>query len=124
MNRVPYRRVTPPRNQAGRAAIEKSTSYESHTRYSQSNSNEQTEIPSQFPKIVISGLLLLAVVVVCTADFLIPLRSGLQDILSGASTIQELLEVVQNFGRSQLGFDYIPTLYEPPPAAVVPSLWE
>ena len=119
MDRVPYRRVTPPRNST--ATRTTGTSYNS-----QKIKPAETENPNTLlPKIIISGLLLLAVLVICTADFLEPLRGGLQDILSGAVTVQDLSERVLSFGRDQLG--YAPTLYEPTPTTTplaVPSLWE
>jgi len=114
MNRVPYRRVTPPRNQDGHFTKTTSTSYES----------PEAEATSLLPKIIISGLLLLAVLLISTADSLEPLRAGLQDILSGASTMRELSDIVLDFGRNQFGFDPTPALYEPPPATTIPSLWE
>jgi len=76
-------------------------------------------------KIIISGLLLVAVLIIGMSDFLEPLRSGVQDVLSGATTIGELWALVLDFGRNQLGFDN-QQLYEPTQTlpTAIPGLWD
>jgi len=98
MDRVPYRRISPPR----------------HERESYSNSYEQeaNEAASSHGETIIMQCIISAVilVVVLFAGMMdIPpaqaLRGGIQQVLTGAENLDELITDVTELGREWLGFE-------------------
>lgn len=102
MDRVPYRRITPSAN---------SKNYNRNQYYSHSRniSNEETITRGEtlIIQAIISGILLVIVLLIGILDFspTIALRGGLQTVLTGATTVDELLTDVQQFGEEWLGWE-------------------
>jgi len=91
---VPYRRRTPPRGNSG--------GYEGR-RYRQ---NERSETISTSETILVQsmicGLLLAIVLVICLVDIapMVSLRGGLNQVLAGATTMEEFTSEVRQFSQN------------------------
>lgn len=98
MNRAPYRIVTPPRNNAPNIRPRQATSAETIV-----ISKGETLIVQA----IISGVLLLAVLLVSMIDIapLSTVRNGLGNAFAGATTWEELVTDVREFGAHWLNID-------------------
>lgn len=86
MNRVPYRRVTPPRNDTFETPEEK---------------NEGVSAgETVMAQLVISGVLVILVffIGIMNVGPLVSFRNGLRQALAGATTVGELAEEIRHFG--------------------------
>ena len=111
MNRVPYRRVTPPRLQR--------TSRNTTAANEDSATISATE--TLVVQLIISGALMLAVLVVCLIDTAptLRLRYNLRQVLHGATTVDEVISGMRQLGVIS-GHEYEPTMQPEtslPPAA-------
>ena len=90
MNRVPYRRVTPPRDRDGSAS-----QIEFNRRQDRPTSIGETIIVQA----IISGLLMAVVLVICLVDIapLVSLRGRLGQVLDGATTVEEFAADIRQF---------------------------
>jgi len=119
MNRVPYRRVTPPREGVGYVRTAENIHKPIVSR--QPDTPDSISAAQNFVlQLIISGVLMLAVLIICLTDItpLVELRSGLRNVLAGATTPRELVADVRDLGNEWLGFsepeDYeVPTFYMP-----------
>ena len=99
MDRVPYRRVTAPRNAS------------SHTnRHNHKPEKEQTNITigeTLIVQSIVSGLLLAIVLVICLIDIgpLVSAREGLHRVLDGATTVEEFTEDLRQFSQNWLNVE-------------------
>lgn len=116
MNRVPYRRVTPPRN------IDTQPSNNTYGSRSKSNYANKLENPRHTTfienfatQLVISALLLAIVLVISLVNIspFIVMRENLNHILAGSNTPNELMVKVRLFNENWLGVSQ-PTLYSTP----------
>jgi len=82
MDRVPYRRVTPPRG----------------TAKTRSNKEVITRGETLIMQFVVGGILFLTVLMICLIDIapMVTLRSGIDRILSGATTIEEFASNIRS----------------------------
>jgi len=94
MDRVPYRRVTPPRN--GAVANVRTIAHGSNRETSDVITTGET-IVVQF---IISGVLMLAVLLICLVDVapMVTLRGGLRQVLAGATTVDEIITDMRQLG--------------------------
>ena len=140
MDRVPYRRVTRRDNT--------DTGYKPHTE----DASDISRIEGLILQCIISGIILVFVLIASTLDIAptIALRDGLQQLLTGAETLDELVAEARQLGTDWFGWepvetaeiftDYFfideePEIYQPPTAeevsnptvpepAVIPGLWD
>jgi len=115
VNRVPYRRVTPPRNG-------------SLAEHDCSHKNEKiTTRETILVQAIISGLLLTVVLLICLVDIapMVTLQDGLRQVLSGPTTMQELSSEIEQFRTGQLTHIIEPAEEMPPPSTipVLPVGW-
>ena len=116
MDRVPYRRITPPRDS-------KISSNEGTYRQGLdvnklvSNPDNEKITPGEtlLVQLIISGVLMLAVLLVCLINIgpLVSLRSGLRQVLTGATTIEEFATEVRHFSQEWLNVEPTPITEEP-----------
>ena len=86
MDRVPYRRITPPRDGVPH-------------KHSRRQSETITVGETILGQSIISGLLLVVVLLICLIDIapMVSLRQGLRQVLAGATTLEELTAEAQQF---------------------------
>ena len=109
MNRVPYRRVTPPRGRQTTATKKESL----------------TAFESFIMQLTVSSVLMLIVLVISitNAPALAGLRTGIAQVLTGASTPGELMEDINHLrGRLEITETMETTIT--PPVFREPSLWD
>jgi len=119
MERVPYRRVMPSRNQEtyGR------------TRYGRNERQEPDGVVTPGETVImqciVCGVLIVAVLIITMVDIAQPLREGLRQALAGAYTVDELVTGVRNFGDEFIvptfAPDEAPTTFEFPPIPLIPN---
>ena len=104
MNRVPYRRVTPPRDGV-------STQIE----FKHRQENKTTIGETIIVQAIISGLLLAVVLVICLVDIapLVSLRGRLGQALNGATTVEEFAADINHFRENWLGAAQTPQYEQP-----------
>ena len=121
MDRVHYRRVSPPRNQkTGQNTRSYERSYDRNYERSSYNNHDTGHITvgeTIIMQCVISGVLMVVVLLAAMLDIApaITLRSGLRQVLVGATTVNELVTEVRYFGEEWLGWEIAA-----PPAPSVP----
>ena len=110
MDRVPYRRVTPPRDRG----IDSGRSTYIHRAASKPESEPITGADNFKMQLTICALLMLAVFAICLVDIgpFVTLRTGLRQVMAGATTFGELAADVRGFGQQQNA--YYPPIYELP----------
>jgi len=107
MDRVPYRRITPPRNNDFNTF---NTNENMYVRRHQTQPHRESEPISRMESItiqlIISGVLMLVVLVISLADIgpFASLRNGLRQALSGATTFNEFTTEVRHFSQEWLNF--------------------
>jgi len=104
MDRVPYRRVTPPRNNDAKT---NDSIYVSRRQTQPHCENDQiSRVENMTIQLIISGVLMLVVLVISLVDIgpLASLRTGLRQVLSGATTFNEFTTEVRHFGQERLNF--------------------
>jgi len=100
VDRVPYRRVTPPRNEKPSTAIQ-----------NQNNLEENEAAISRGEALIMQCIISAVIfVVVLAASFLdiapaVTARDGIRQILSGAETLDELVQDVRQLGAEWFGWD-------------------
>ena len=100
MDRVPYRRIKPPRDSGASQRFAK-------PRFENEKISFGETIVVQF---IISGILMVAVLLICLVDIgpLTSLRGGLRQVLAGATTVGEFTAEVRHFGQEWLNFESEP----------------
>ena len=132
MDRVPYRRVSPPRN--GTAA---SREYDHHE-----NENAISPGETLIMQCIICGIIMVFVLIAGLTDIApaVAIRGGISQVLTGAETLDELMTDVRRFGAEWFGWEpveddaapgqyYAPAEYFDPPAtnfesAILPTDYE
>jgi len=102
MNRVPYRRVTPPRNTGSIRANKPQNQPENEP------SGKTETLVMQF---MVSGLLAAVVLLICLVN-IAPLnaaRDGLRQVLQGATTVEEFTAEVRHLHQTWIVRDGAPT---------------
>jgi len=105
VDRVPYRRITPPRHERPGTQID-----------FEQNEPEEKAVISRIETIVMQCILSAIVfVLVLVASFVdiapaITIRNGIKQVLAGAETMDELVMDIRRFGSEWLGLDTLPVL--------------
>ena len=139
MNRVPYRRVTPPRDGSSRQEAHRNS-----TRYRPAPGTAAiTRTETFVVQTVLSVLILAIVLIICLVDIspMIVARDGLRHVLAGAETVEEFTTSMRQFGENWLNITpshvenepytlplvypaYPLTIIEEPPTQPLPGLWD
>jgi len=95
LDRVPYRRVTPPRNDR-----QGNMQYG----YGREEQGEITPGETVIMQCIISGILMVVVLIICLVEIApaITMREGLSEALSGSTTVNELMTDIRAFGEEWL----------------------
>lgn len=112
MNRVPYRRVTPPRS-GGTSRID----------FDKPQEHKTSIYETVIVQAIISGLLLAVVLVICLVDIgpLVSLRGRLGQALDGATTVEEFAADIRQLRETWLYTTQPQTPEEPPPPPMLYS---
>ena len=103
MDRVPYRRVTPPRNGAASQHFGKP-----RLEHKPDHDDEKISFgENMIVQFIISGILMAAVLLICLVDIgpMMSLRSGLRQVFAGATTVEAFSAEVRHFGREWLNLE-------------------
>ena len=114
MDRVPYRRITPPRHEGAASRNEYDNNAISHSE-------------TLIMQCIICGIIMVFVLLASMTDIApaAALRRGINQVLTGAETLDELITDVRRFGSDWLGWEPVEETATPeeyyPPAEYRPS---